>query len=431
MLPESTHILVYVGLLLLVSQVAGRLAGALRVPRVVGYLIAGIFVGPSLLGLLDQELVEQRLGLITDIALAVIAFSIGGALRVDEIKRIGRSIFCITVCQAIGAVVVVGSTLIVLGMLTGALANQESSQYFLPMVVIVAAISAATAPAAVMGIVHEYRARGPLTTVLIGVVAIDDGLTIIFYAFAIAAAQVMLGLTESFDLHEALLVPFGELGGSLLIGVLAGASLRFATHWFTQRTSLLAIATGVLLLTSGAAATFHASPLLATMALGCFVANFVEHSDDIFERIEGVEEPIFGLFFALAGAHLDLSLLWVTGGAALVITVARFVGKVLGARVGTTLTKSPPVVRRYLGISLLPQAGVTIGLILHARGELSVGLQDNGATSDAIQFVDYFVNAILASVVINELLTPFLLRFALIKSGEAGNSLSSKSELEP
>ncbi|MBT6155350.1 MAG: cation:proton antiporter [Planctomycetaceae bacterium] len=421
-MPESTHILVYIGLLFLASQIAGRVAGLIRVPRVVGYLIVGILLGPSLFGLLDEELVQHRLVLITDIALAIIAFSIGGSLQIKEIKRLGRSIFGITIAQALGAVICVCLALLAYGELNGLKNADGNSNLFLPMVLIVASVSAATAPAAVMGIVHEYRARGPLTTFLLGVVALDDALTIVLYAFAMTAAQTLIGLSAEFSWYDAILGPLQEIVIAISLGGISGFLLRFATRWFTQRTSLLAFAVGVILLTSGCATTMHSSPLLANMVLGFVVANFVAHSEDIFHRIEGVDEPIFGLFFALAGAHLDVSLLFVAGGLALLITLSRFGGKLIGTQFTARIFRAPKSVRRYLGISLLPQAGVTIGLILHARGQLAGGIENNSNASQELAMIDFFVNAVLASVVINELLTPFLLRSALVRAGEVRNN---------
>ncbi|MDG2222681.1 MAG: cation:proton antiporter [Rubripirellula sp.] len=299
---------------------------------------------------------------------------------------------------------------------------------FIPMVLIVAAVSAATAPAAIMGIVHEYRARGPLTTVLLGVVALDDGLTILIYSFALTAAQAMLGISAEFSWQSALMVPAREIGLAVGLGVAAGFSLSFATRWFTQRTSLLAIVLGVILFLSGCAISLHVSALLANMVLGFVVVNCLSHSEDLFSRVEAIEEPIFGLFFSLAGAHLDLALLTTTGGLAVVITLARFGGKLLGAQIAASLLKAPRTVRRYLGLTLLPQAGVTIGLILHARGQLVVAMGNDENLKAELGYLDFFVNAVLASVVINELITPFLLRFALMQSGDANHQSKGLSD---
>jgi len=255
-------------------------------------LLAGILIGPSLLGLFDEELVQQRLVLITDVALAIIAFSIGGSLHIGEIKQLGRPIFGITITQALGAVAVVCLVLLVYGTFNGLEDGQGDSRLVLAMILIVAAVSAAAAPAAVMGIVKEYRARGPLTTVLLGVVALDDGLTILLYAVALGAGRMLVGLSTDFGWQQAVLEPLREIAIATALGALAGFSLRFATRWFTQRTSLLAVVAGVILLTSGCVTTLNSSSLLANLVLGFVVANFVQHSKDLFHRVDAHQRVI-------------------------------------------------------------------------------------------------------------------------------------------
>ena len=419
---EPIHILVYIGLLFLASQIAGRVAVSIRFPRIVGYLVMGIFLGPSLLGLLNEELVDHQLILITDIALAIIAFSIGGSLHIKELKQLGRSIFVITIAQVLGAVIIVSLALLAYGEFIGLQNTDGNSNLFLPMVLIVAAVSAATAPATVMGIIHEYRARGPLTTVLLGVVALDDAFTILLFAFAMTAAESLIGLSSEFSWYDAILGPVQDIVIAIVLGGLAGYSLRFATRWFPQQSSLLAVVIGAILLTSGCATSMHSSPLLANMVLGFVVVNFTAHSEDIFYQLERIEEPIYGLFFAIAGAHLNLSFLIIAGGLAPLITLARFGGKIVGTQIGARIIQTPKSVRRYLGLSLLPQAGVTIGLILHARGQLTGGIEHYPDAVQEMAVIDYFVDAVLASVVINALLAPFLLRFALAHAGETNHT---------
>ncbi len=161
-------------------------------------------------------------------------------------------------------------------------------------------------------------------------------------------------------------------------------------------------------MTSGLALSLEASPLLANMMLGFVVANFVDHHEDLFMVVERIEEPIFGMFFTLAGAHLDLGLMQTAGWLALLITLTRFGGKLLGTRLGARISRAPQVVKKYLGLALLPAAGVTVGLVLEAKEIL-------GPT----YLSELMVNAVLGSVIINELLAPFFVRFSLIKAGEA------------
>jgi len=170
---------------------------------------------------------------------------------------------------------------------------------------------------------------------------------------------------------------------------------------------MLGVIVGAIFLTGGLCNSLEASLLLSNMMLGFVVTNFVVHHEDLFEVVEGIEEPIFGMFFTLAGAHLDLGVMQTAGWLALLITFGRFSGKFLGSRLGAQLSHAPQVVKKYLGLALLPTAGVTVGLVLEAK-------EIFGPT----QLSEMMVNAVLGSVIINEILTPFFVRFSLIKAGE-------------
>jgi Kef-type K+ transport system membrane component KefB len=404
--PAEVHVLVYVGLLLLASQLGGRVANYVRAPRILGYLVAGILVGPSVLGLFRAEVIAERLGLITDIALAVIAFSIGGSLGLRELKRLGKPILWITFIQALGAAVLVTAVLC-LGLPWLAVADGSFWHVHFPLALVAGAISAATAPAAIMSIVHEYRSRGPLTTVLLGVVALDDALTIILYAVAITLAQSLCGdasLTSTSMLRSSTV----HILSALAAGAVVGFSLKGLLGFFPSREAVLGVTLGAILLTAGAAVSLGGSALLACMMLGFVVVNYVKHHQPAFAVVENLEEPLFGLFFALAGAHLDFSVMHVAGGVALIMMLARFGGKLFGSYCGARISRAPVVVRRYLGLALLPQAGVTLGLALQAKGELA-----------AHHLMGTIVSAVVAMVLLNELITPFAVRFALFRAGEA------------
>ena len=184
---ENPHPLVYMGLLLLLSYVGGKLANLLKAPRVSGYLVTGMILSPSVLGLFQEKLVEEELALITDIALAIIAFSIGGGLGLAKMRKLGRHILWITSIESLGAFIVVTMFISLFFYLlhgSGTISSPFWEIYF-PMALVIGAMSAATAPAATMAIIHEYRAKGPLTTILLGVVALDDGMAILLFAFAI------------------------------------------------------------------------------------------------------------------------------------------------------------------------------------------------------------------------------------------------------
>ncbi len=406
---ETLHPLVYIGLLLLLSYVGGKVANYFRAPRVTGYLVIGMLLSPSVLGLFHERLVKEELTWITDIALAIIAFSIGGSLEFAKIRKLGRHILWITSTQAFGAFLVTTVFVAVFFYVIHGLSAIPAffQTLYFPIALVIGAISAATAPAAILAIIHEYRSKGPLTTILLGVVALDDGLSIVFFAFAITIA-------ENFVSHEAitwqrfLLSPTFSILTSLCIGGVLGVLLRKLIRFVSRREAMLGVMVGSIFLGSGLAISLGASPLLANMMLGFMAINFVGHHEDLFAVVESIEEPIFGMFFTLAGAHLDLRVMQTAGWLALVITLGRFVGKLLGSRLGAQISQAPEAVKKYLGFALLPKAGVTVGLVLGAR-------EIFGLT----HLSEVMVNAVLGSVIINELLTPFFVRFSLIKAGEA------------
>lgn len=408
-LPETLHPLVYIGLLLLLSYAGGKLANYLKAPRVSGYLVMGMLLSPSILGIFHERLIKEELMLITDIALAIIAFSIGGSLHISKLRKLGKHILWITLTQASGSFFLTTLSLALSFCIFYDLTTASPSflTLYFPMALVIGALSAATAPAAILALIHEYKSKGPLTTILLGVVALDDGLTIIFFAFAIAIAQTFVNHAAT-NWQNFFLSPVFSILISLFAGGMVGISLRKLIPFVHREEALLGVIVGSIFLTSGITISLNASPLLASMMLGFVVTNFVQRHEDLFTIVENIEEPIFGMFFTLAGAHLDLGLMQTAGWLALLITLARFAGKLLGSHLGAHISHAPEAVKKYLGLALLPTAGVTVGLVLEAKSIF-------GAT----YMSEIMVNAVLGSVIINELLTPFLVRFAFVRTGEA------------
>lgn len=408
LLLEESHPLAHIGFLLLFGYLGGEIANYFNIPRVTGYLVMGMLLSHSMLGLFHERLVKEELTLITHIALGIIAFSIGGSLGLGTMKKLGKYIAWINLTQALGAFVVVTVILAFFFSIVFSLGITTPlfwSLYF-PVALVIGAICAATAPAAVLAIVHEYKAKGPFTTILLGVVALDDATTIALYAFAISVARSLMN-QEALVWHTILFVSISSIAISLSIGGILGLGLRQLIRFVRRQEAMLAVSAGLIFLTSGLALSLEVSPLLANMMLGFVVINFVEHHEDIFRVVENFEEPIFGMFFTLAGAHLDLRVIETAGWLALVITFGRFAGKLLGTHFGAQISHAQKAVKKYLGFALLPTAGVTVGLDLDAKNLL-------GET----QLTEVLVSAVLGSVIINELLTPFLVRFSLVKAGE-------------
>ncbi|MBW2011509.1 MAG: cation:proton antiporter [Deltaproteobacteria bacterium] len=414
---KTAHPLFYIGLLLLFSYAGGKVANCLKAPRVTGYLVTGMLLSPSLLGLFHERLVKEDLTLITDIALAIIAFSIGGSLSWTKLKKLGKQILCITLTEASGSFLVTTVSLTLFFYLMNALKGDFSCFWtlYFPMALIIGAISAATAPAATLAIIHEYRAKGPFTTTLLGVVALDDALAIIFAAFAITIAQSFVN-HEAITLQNFLFSPLFSILISLCIGGGVALCLRNLIRFVPRGQAMLGVMLGSVFLTAGLAVSLKVSPLLANMMLGFVLINFVDHHESLFSIIENIEEPIFGMFFALAGAHLDFGVMQTAGLLSLVITIGRFSGKLMGTRLGTQISHAPQTVKKYLGFGLLPTAGVTVGLVLEAKGIFG-----------SSYLSEIMVNSVLGSVILNELLSPFFVRFSLIKAGEA---VQRESELK-
>ncbi len=401
---DSAHPLLYLSVLILSGYGGGVLAGRLGLPRISGYLGVGILLSPSLLGVFSEDLLAGPLSLVTDLALAVIAFSIGSALKLGRLRKLGRVIFSTLVWETLAVFIAV----------TGAagwyLASHRpggiTAQMAWAAAILIGAVSAPTAPAPILAVVHEYKAKGPLTSVLLGVVTLDDGITIILFSVATAVARGLAGDGLPLTLH-VLREPLFEIGLSLGLGAAGGLFLQGIAPTIRTRDSVLVLALGTIFLVSGAATTAGASPLMAAMTLGFFTANFVRHPDQWFDEVERLEEPLFAMFFVMAGAHLQVGILAAAGFLTGIVVLVRTAAKFLGAYTGARTARAPDSIRSLLPIGLLPQAGLTLGLVIAA-----------GATLGEGPAADIMVNVVLASVIVNELISPVLIRFALSRAGE-------------
>jgi len=403
---QKSHILLHIGVLILLGYAAGWAAKKVHLPRISGYIVIGMLL--SLSGLAGEGIVLERLSLITDLALGIIAFSIGGALRMGSLKKLGGAIFWITIIQGFAVLIFVGGAVILLFPLVWPGAP-PSSEKVVSLALLSGAVCVATAPGAVLGVVHEYRAKGPVTNVLLGIVTLDDALTIILFSIATGVTGSLVGQHASF-FHSAFLEPGREIVLSLVIGTAAGLLLKVILPGGKRRGGLLGIALGSVFLVSGLALTLNASSLLACMALGFTLVNLIPHPEPWFDAVQNIEEPIFALFFVIAGAHLDLAVLVTAGGLGMVLLFSRALAKFAGAYLWGKAINSSAEVRKYVPLGLLPQAGVAIGLVLAAKSVLPDP-----------ELSRVMVNAVLASVIFNELLSPPLVRYALGKAGEIKN----------
>ncbi|GAB6097703.1 cation:proton antiporter [Desulfatiferula olefinivorans] len=395
------------GILFIIGYLGGRCANHLGFPRVTGYIVAGVLLSPSVSGILPAELINDKCVIINDIALGVIAFSVGGSLKLSKVRQLGKTIFIINITESFGSFIL---SLVLISVLGPYILRPDKPlgtfvEVYLPLSLIVAAVSAATAPAAILAIVHEIKAKGPLTTTLLGVVALDDGMAIIFFAFARAVVRGLMN-KGGMSLFAMVVDPVTTIFGSLAVGAAIGSLMVYLTAWVKKRESLLIVILGSIFICSGIAEHLDCSPLLANMMAGFVIINMGTYSDRFFIAVENIEEPLFALFFTLAGSHFDVKVFKMVGMLAVLIAVSCFIGKFIGARLGAELSHAPEVVKKYLGYGLLPKAGVTLGLVFMARSFI---------TPDVFEIM---VNAILGSVIINELIAPPLVKYALTRAGE-------------
>ena len=403
------NLILAIGVLIITGLGGGLLARRIKFPRISGYIIIGILISPSLLNIIPSHLIRGELSLVTDVGLGIIAYLVGGSLSLKRLRRLGRSILAITAFQSLGAWLLVGLLIAFLGHLFVPLnpPHASYSQTYLPMGIIIGAVSCATAPAATLAIVHEYRASGPFTTTLLGVVALDDAVAILSTSVAISIAGMLVG-GGSISLYKMLLPPLWEIAGSLALGVGVGYALIHMSRLAKTRKTLLALVFGMIMLCIGLAKALGVSSLLANMTMGFVIVNKVKQSEQLFGVIDDIEDVILAMFFTLAGAHFDLQVMAAAGALSLLIILGRFSGKFLGARIGSSLSHAPESVRKYLGLGLFPKAGVTVGLILLVQQHPAFSVIGN-----------LMISGVLASVIINELIAPPLTKYAIFKAGEA------------
>ena len=394
--------LLILGIMIIAGFLGGLAAGKLKLPRITGYIIVGVLLSPSLLNIIPEDAIES-LDLVTEIALGVIAYLIGGSLRVESLRGLGKSVAWITLLQSLGAWFLVALVLALLGPFI--IPSGTFWQVYFPMAFIIGAISCATAPAATMAIISEYRAKGVMTTTLLAVVAIDDAVAVVAFAIARSVSQPLVSNTANTSFPQLLGIPLLGIVEALALGVAFAIALVYVNRLVRTRPLLLVAVLGTIMLCAGIAIRLGISLILACMAIGFVVTNKARR-EEAFLVVEEIEDVLFVMFFVLAGLRFDLSILKVASLLALLIVAARYAGKYVGARIGATISHAPEPVRRYLGLALLPQAGVAVGLVLLAEETSPV-------------FGSVMLGGVLASVIVNELITPPLTKYALFKAGEA------------
>ncbi|MEJ2555023.1 MAG: cation:proton antiporter [Anaerolineae bacterium] len=397
------NILTIIGLIIAVAFLGSKAFQRLGIPQVVGFIVIGVALGPSLFNLVPPELCEE-LTFVSEIALGLIGFDIGSHLLFSELRKLGRSILFILLFEALGtfALVTLGIYTIVQSWYTA---------------LIFGALSSATAPAATVDVLAEYDAKGPLTTTLLAVVGLDDALALLLYSVTAAAAESLFTQSGAPSLLSMVGLPMVEIGGSVLLGVTMGLLLDFIMHRMKRHHDAMAVSIGFVFVCVGLSQALGFSLILTTMILGAVVVNrYPEHGRHIRFTIEQAGPVIYVLFFTLVGARFQVNLLPSMGLLGLAYVVLRSLGKFTGAWLGGTLGGAQPAVRNNLGFGLLSQAGVAIGLALASSNRFCAYGEEGAALGSLI------INVITATTFVVQIIGPICVKLAISRAGEIGRA---------
>ena len=391
------NILFALAIAMAVGMAMTRLIKLIHLPNVTAYLIAGLLVGPYVLKVLTPEM-NSKLSIISDVALGFIAYSIGSEFKFSYIKEIGAKPMVITAFEGCVASLLVFLTLLVLGQP-------------LPMCLALGAIAAATAPAATLMVVRQYKANGELTDLLLPIVALDDAVGLIVFAISFGVAKAIN--YGHYDMTSILVEPLLEIVLSILLGFVMGSIFSAAEKYFKSNSKRLSLSITFVILTVALSmmefevggVKIGSSSLLVCMMIGATMINVSNDSPALLEQCDRFTPPLFLLFFVLSGASLDLSVLPTVGVVGIAYVLSRAIGKSLGATIGAAIEKCDKNIIRYLGMTLIPQAGVAIGMARMCLTDLPA----YGPTINAV---------VLAGTLIYELTGPVITKIALTKAGE-------------
>ena len=409
---DSAFILITLSIALLLGLVLTRFAKLVGLPAVTAYLVAGILLGPFCLGACKVEGLGftslkqvEGFNILCDLALGFIAFSIGNEFRLSQLKKIGKQATVIGIFQAVFTTLLVDAVLVIVHFCM-------PNVLPLPAALILGAVASATAPAATLMVVKQYKAKGKLTDMLLPVVALDDAVGLVLFAISFGVAKtISVGKVDALSI---VLEPILEVVLSLGLGAIMGGIFTFVERFFHSRSKRLAISVTFVMLTvaisllkfniGGVHIAF--SSLLACMMLGTIFCNICDFSEELMDRADRWTTPLYVLFFVLSGASLDFSIFGKIAivGIGVIFIVVRSLGKYTGTYLSAKLTKCDSNITKYLGITLLPQAGVAIGMATKALELGSVGVIVQSIT--------------LLAVLVYEIVGPYLTKITLVKSGD-------------
>jgi len=385
------------GLILLLALLAGHIVRLIRIPEVTGYILVGVLLGPSVLGWLSEQNLSS-ISVFSEVALGLILFSVGSVFEFSLFRRIGKQVLYLTLVESSLAAVVVAVAALLLG---------QSWQ----IAFLLGAVAIATAPASTLMVIRESDSSGPLTDMLLGVIAVNNLLCITIYSIVAAAIEFLSpaggtgGILQSLYRPSFLLV--WQVLGSVALGYLVGLLLASWSSRVTESGEILILLAGSILLAVGVSHALDLSPLVASLAVGATMVNLADRSKHLFKALSATDPPFYAIFFVIAGAELDTSLIPAMGAMGFVYVLGRAGGKFVGARSAAKWLGLDLKLQNYLGFALLAQAGLAIGLTLAV----------NNRFPDLAPVVS---TVVLASVAIYEVIGPVSTRFALSRAGEVG-----------
>ncbi|MBT3353526.1 MAG: hypothetical protein HN402_01275, partial [Candidatus Scalindua sp.] len=373
------------------ALVAEKIISYLKIPAITSYILLGILLGPYALNVTGGGLIASS-ELLSNIVLGFIAFHIGKNFSVEHFKRIGKAVLSVSISVTV-------ATLICVTVGIYYVAHQPFH-----IALLFGAISTATAPATTMMVIRQYKARGMFTDVLLGTVAIDDAWGIMIFSVSLAIAQVLqVGQFSEWIIMAVTIKAAAKIFLSVILGSIMAIIASRISGYLKRREDVLTFILGAILINTGVALYFHMSPLLSNMFFGAMLVNIEKTSFKFFESVNSVDWPLYVMFYVLAGANLDIGLLGSLGLIGSVYIISRIIGRIGGAYAGAVIAGTEQSIRRYMGLALMAQAGVAIGLAMMAKASLP-------HTGGAI------LNTIIATTVVYEIFGPIAARYALLKA---------------
>ncbi len=379
------------GIVLVGALVAEKIISYLKIPAITSYILLGILLGPYALNVTGGGLIASS-ELLSNIVLGFIAFHIGKNFSVEHFRRIGKAVLSVSISVTV-------ATLICVTVGIYYVAHQPFH-----IALLFGAISTATAPATTMMVIRQYKARGLFTDVLLGTVAIDDAWGIMIFSISLAIAQVLqVGQFSEWIIMSVTIKAAAKIFLSVILGSIMAIIASRISGYLKRREDVLTFILGAILINTGVALYFHMSPLLSNMFFGAMLVNIEKTSFKFFESVNSVDWPLYVMFYVLAGANLDIGLLSSLGLIGSVYIISRIIGRIGGAYSGAVIAGTEQSIRRYMGLALMAQAGVAIGLAMMAKASLP---HSGGA----------ILNTIIATTVVYEIFGPIATRYALLKA---------------